>query len=415
MKKVLSIIFVLLMGIVLTGCDLLNNGGTVEIPVSEVDFDDVFLNVSSQIENKDSITADIALPNKFGKVTITWTSENEAIVSSSGAVTRPDEDTRVILKCDLYYDGEHKQYEVILIVKAKDNITPPDLEVSSIKNIKSGEVGQTYKTQGTVVAGFKTGVIIQDNTGMIFCYLGNEKGLELQVGDVIELQGPTSVYGGAVQFTEGSTFEKKSTTTVNPINPDLMTSADFLALATQTVEIKPVKFEGTLVKSGNYYNVTIEGAEANLQGSLCTPKDDLSEFAGKKVEVTGYFSYVITSGAGTTYIYVAYTNIKLIDDGGEVPPTPTYSTFADVKANPAGSTYRVKDATVVAIASTGFLAKDSTGYMFVYGGDTYANDLAVGDVVEVAGTSALYGKAYQLSSPTYEKKSTALNCRDYMN
>ena len=407
MKKVLSIIFVLLMGIVLTGCDLLNNGGTVEIPVSEVDFDDVFLNVSSQIENKDSITADIALPNKFGKVTITWTSENEAIVSSSGAVTRPDEDTRVILKCDLYYDGEHKQYEVILIVKAKDNITPPDLEVSSIKNIKSGEVGQTYKTQGTVVAGFKTGVIIQDNTGMIFCYLGNEKGLELQVGDVIELQGPTSVYGGAVQFTEGSTFEKKSTTTVNPINPDLMTSADFLALATQTVEIKPVKFEGTLVKSGNYYNVTIEGAEANLQGSLCTPKDDLSEFVGKKVEITGYFSYVITSGAGTTYIYVAYTNIKLIDDGGDVPPTPTYSTFADVKANPAGSTYRVKDATVVAIASTGFLAKDSTGYMFVYGGDTYANDLAVGDVAEVAGTSALYGKAYQLSSPTYEKKSTA--------
>nr|MCR5422440.1 hypothetical protein [Bacilli bacterium] len=408
MKKVLTVIFVLLIGFLLTGCDLLGGGGgEINIPINEVDLDDVFLNVSSQIENKDNITANIELPNKFGSVTITWTSENEAVVSSSGVVVRPDEDTRVILKCDLYYNGEHKQYEVILIVKAKDNDVPPTIEVSSIKNIKTSEVGGTYKTQGTVVASFKTGVIIKDNTDMIYCYLGNEKGLELQVGDVIELQGPTSVYGGAVQFTEGSTFEKKSTSTVNSIDPDLMASADFLALATQAGEIKPVKFEGTLVKSGNYYNITIEGAEGNLQGSLCTPKEDLSEFAGKKVEVTGYFSYVITSGAGATYIYVAYTSIKLSDGGGDVPPTPTYSTFAEVKASATGTTCLVKDVSVVAVGPTGFLGKDSTGYMFAYVGDDYANDLAIGDVVEVSGTSATYGKAPQLGSATYEKKSTA--------
>ena len=407
MKKVLSFIYLLLLAFLLTGCSLLGGGEGGSGQFDEVDFDEVFLNVSTQIENKDAITGDITLPTKFGSVNIQWTSDDESIISSSGKVIRPEEDTRVIIKCKLSYNGQSQEYSIILTVKAKE-IDITVVEVSSIKNIKTSEVGETYKTQGTVVASFKTGVIIQDNTDMIYCYLGSDKGLEYAVGDVIEILGQTSLYGGAVQFTEGSTIEKLSTTSVNPIDPDLMSSEEFLALAGQAGDIKAVRFEGTLAKSGNYYNLTIEGAEGNLQGSLCTPKDDLTEFVGKKVQVTGYFSYVITSAAGATYIYVAYTDIKLSDgETPPTPPTPTYSTFADVKAGATGTSYTVKDATVVAVGSTGFLAKDSTGYLFIYVGNDFANDVVIGDVLEINGVASVYGKAYQLGSATYEKKDTA--------
>ena len=407
MKKFLSFIIALFMVFIMVGCDLAGGDiGGIDLPINnDVDLDDVFINVSSSIANKDNVTENIELPNKFSHVTITWSSENEAVISSSGVVVRPDEDTRVVLKCDLYYNGEHKQYEVIVTVKAKEKELPPVTEVLSIKDVKTKELGGTYKIQGTVIASFKTGVIVIDNSDMIFCYLGNEKAAGLNVGDQIELEGPTSLYGGAIQFTDASTFEKKATGSVNQVFPNLMTSAEFLALVDQAGEIKPVRFEGVLSKSGNYYNVAIEGAEGNVQGSLCSPKDDLSAFVGKKVEVTGYFAYVTVSAAGATYIYVAYNEVKL-SDGQDVPPTPTYSTFSDVKAGTTGAIYTVKDVTVVAVGSTGFLGKDSTGYMFVYVGNSFANDVVIGDVVEVSGTSSIYGNAYQLGSATYTKSSS---------
>ena len=406
MKKFLSFVLVLVLSFFLFGCDLLNGGGGGGVVVpTEVDFDDVFINVSSQIENKDNITDNITLPTKFGVVTIQWTSMNENVISSSGVVTRPDEDTRVVLKCDLYANGEHRQYEVNIVVKAKEVIITP-VEVSSIRNIKAGEVGNKYKTQATVVALAKVGAVIQDNTGLIYCYFGSLGTDSLAIGDVIEVEGNTSLYGGAVQFSDGSTYKKVSTATVDQASADLMSATDFAALKDAASEIRFVKFEGTLTKSGNYYNITLEGLDTNLQGSLCTPSADLSEFAGKKVEVSGYFVYTITASSGVTYNYVAYTDIKL-SEGQENPPTPvTYNTFAEVKASEVGKEYNVKDALVIGLTSTGFLTKDSSGYMFIYVGSGYVADVVLGDVLTIKGTSSSHGGAIQLGSATYEKTGT---------
>ena len=53
----------------------------------------------------------------------------------------------------------------------------------------------------------------------------------------------------------------------------------------------------------------LEGIDANILGSLCTPSADLTEFVGKKVEVSGYFVYTITASSGVTYNYVAFATV----------------------------------------------------------------------------------------------------------
>ena len=62
--------------------------------------------------------------------------------------------------------------------------------------------------------------------------------------------------------------------------------------------VKYVEYEGTLAVSGNYYNVTIEGA-ATAIGSVQYPtvdlKAQLTELNGKKIKVTGYLIGVSSS------------------------------------------------------------------------------------------------------------------------
>ena len=205
-RKVLGLLLVVFLTLVAIGCNF--SGGTITIePGGEqtptnIDLDEVFLNIESQIANKDSITNDITLPTKFGSVTVSWVSDNPNIIDANGHINRPDVDTTVILRCTLTGPTESKRYEVRVTIKAKEIIIDPIVQVASISSIISGELGRTYKAQGTVVATSKISFLIKDSTGYILCYLDTDYANDLQPGDEVEVEGATSAYGGAVQFNK---------------------------------------------------------------------------------------------------------------------------------------------------------------------------------------------------------------------
>ncbi|MBO7080312.1 MAG: OB-fold nucleic acid binding domain-containing protein, partial [Bacilli bacterium] len=390
MKKLLSFLFLLISAFALAGCSLLGgggsgNGGNTTITV---DFDEVFETISAQIPDKDNITADISLIRELGDVDITWTSSDESIISTRGRVARPDTDTEVILKCKLQANGITKEYTIRVLVRAEEV-----LKLSSIIDVINGETGKTYKVRGTVVAFSRINFILQDSTGYIISYFDKGVVKPVRLGDVLELEGVTSTYGGATQFN-APTYTLVGTENVKQPSPRVLDANSFDALNQSKIQIEYVELSGRLIKSGDYYNIQVP--EATNVGSIAKPDNDLAEFIDKNVKVTGYFAYV----SGGRYLYLVYTDIVLGDN--TTPPVEvTTKTISEIKALGLSEVCKL-EGTVVATTNTSFVVKDETGLILVYGDTAYAKDLNIGEKVKVEGITAEYGGIRQIANPEYE-------------
>ena len=402
-KKIFGLLLIVMLTITGIACNITSNGNGITINPGgdnevKIDLDEVYLNVQSQIANKDNITSDITLPTKFGSVTITWTSDNPYIIDSNGHVNRPEVDTDVILRCTLTSETETKHYQLKVTIKAEEVVISV---LSSISDVLTGVVGNSYKTRGTVVAIAQTSFIIKDNTGYVLSYLDTEYRNDLTIGDVVEVEGTTSLYGGAVQFNKPA-YSKLGTEMVTYPNPRKLDAASYEALNTDQVTLEYVSLTATLSISGKYYNLVVDGS--SVKGSLCAPTIDVTAFDGKKIDITGYFVYV--SGSSTKYLYFLATDIKLSPDQGEVPnPELTLSTIAQIKAGTVGAKYKAQ-AVVVAVSAVSALVQDNTGYILLYFGNEFRKDLAVGDEIVIEGTTSAYKDTVQFSSGKYEKVGT---------
>lgn len=398
MKKLLSFLFLLIMAFALAGCSLLGGGSGSggNNTTIEVDFDEVFETISAQIPDKNNILNDVYLMRELGDVEITWTSSNTDVITNRGTVIRPDVDTEVILKCKLHANGKtSEEYTIRVIVKAEEKQTV--VELSKIADVIKGEVGKEYKVKGTVVAFSNINFIIKDTTGYILSYFEEGLPLPVKIGDVVEVNGITSTYGGATQFNAPSYTYASAETVVWP-TPRVLDAAAVDGLKKDQVSIEYVTMEGKLTKSGQYYNITVEGA--TIVGSIASPIEDLSDYLDKNVKVTGYFAYI----SGSKYAYLVYTNIEFGNNDEPVVIVDT-KTISEVKALELNSECKI-EATVVAISNTSFLLKDSTDMILAYAGATYAKDLHIGDKVELSGKLSEYGGLKQIIEPVYTVKGT---------
>lgn len=83
------------------------------------------------------------------------------------------------------------------------------------------------------------------------------------------------------------------------------------------------------------------------------------------------------------------------------------STIAEVLAGTAGTTYKTSG-TIIATHTYGFIIKDTTAAILVYGVDTTNNAYVIGDVVTVEGATMLYSGVNQLATNlTVTKTGTA--------
>ena len=142
------------------------------------------------------------------------------------------------------------------------------------------------KVKATIVATYARGFLLNDGTGYILTYLGEDKGYV--AGDVVTVSGDVTTYGGLLQFPNSSVVEKVGTAKVTHPEVTVWGGAD-MDKYLEGPSVQYIQYTGTLSISGYYYNVTVDGAETAV-GSIAYPAEGLVDpsLDGQKIVVTGY-------------------------------------------------------------------------------------------------------------------------------
>ena len=172
--------------------------------------------------------------------------------------------------------------------------------------------------ESTVVAKTAKGFVLSDGTTAIYAYDNGANPVE--IGDKVKVLATKTTYNGVPELATLTSVEKTGTAAVvHPAVKDITAGAlDYAASVAEYIQ-----FKGVLKKSGNYYNVEIDGVDAGTkQGSLVQPVEAVGAdaFDGKAITVTGYFNGL--SGGGK-YINVIVT--KIVDANAKGTLTNPYT------------------------------------------------------------------------------------------
>lgn len=147
-----------------------------------------------------------------------------------------------------------------------------------------------HKAEGVVIAKYARGFLLSDGTGKMLVY--NFKGYDVEIGDVVAVDGKTSLYSGLIQFNSPKVTKLERTAKVSQPVAQELTAADFTSYVTAPYYAY-VTYTGKLSittndKGATYYNIAIDGTSA--QGSISFPLTGEVDQAlkGKTVTVTGY-------------------------------------------------------------------------------------------------------------------------------
>lgn len=305
-----------------------------------------------------------------------------------------------------YLDEPNCVAQFVLAKDQSATIPPankPAVQLSSISDIIAGNVGTLYKAEGIVMAVNAQSFLIEDESGMILVYKGATWTPDVLVGDILTVEGPLATYGNAMQFGTATEYERiGSEDEILYPAPNAPLSAAEIDEYLTIAPIKPefVSVIGTLSISGNYYNLVFDNAE--LMGTITYPTPEIKEILdtldGTELVVSGYITGVT---GNQTFLNIMMVNISL----PAPPDQPTFKTLAEVLESDLGFHY--SGGYVVGVNAQSFLLYDESALMLVYKGEAWDCDLSVGDMVLVAGTTIIYGKAVQFGTDTvYEKLSS---------
>ena len=202
--------------------------------------------------------------------------------------------------------------------------TEPEPVVTRINEVTNGV---TLEVTATVMAQSSRGLILANETGAILYYNNNVDLTTYPIGTVVDVKGVVSVHETGYQLTNTATLTVTGSTEVTyptPMECDATTAEQILA--DKNVYIASyITGVGTLVITGNYYNINIPGFE-NGQGSLLTPAPALAESLvdGKTYQFTGYYLYV-SSGKYLNMMLVKAEEVASDEPGQEPEPTPEFT------------------------------------------------------------------------------------------
>ena len=185
---------------------------------------------------------------------------------------------------------------------SQEGVPPTGQSVTEIVALPDDSGVETLES--TVVGKTTKGFVISDGTTAIYAYDSGANAVE--IGDVVKVLAKKTTYNGVPELASLTSVEKTGTAAVNyPSAKDI--TADALTYEASVAEY--ITFTGTLTKSGNYYNVALDGIDsATKQGSLVYPVEALGAdaFDGQSITVTGWFNGL--SGGGK-YINMIVTKI----------------------------------------------------------------------------------------------------------
>lgn len=194
MKKVLTFLLVLTLGFTLASCTNKEDAINVE---------DAATKLSVDVKDPAKVTSDLTLPTEgLHESTITWESDNTAVITNDGKVTRPavgEDDVTVKLTATLTIGKETATKEFQFKVLASE----PSLAIT-IAKLESDDVsdGDIVEITGIVTGRIQgKGFHIVDSTGGTYVYLGSNPE-NVAIGDEVTVLGERSTYFNMHQVKE---------------------------------------------------------------------------------------------------------------------------------------------------------------------------------------------------------------------
>ena len=345
-----------------------------------------FEKVQYEVKVDEKITLNPTIKNAKGNEKVVYEYDNEYLSCENNTFTALKEGEVVIRA---FLEGTSEKIEIKVTISPKDTSKP---EVKTIAEVLNSEDG-SYIVEGTIIATYARGFLIDDTTGKILVFLGQEFDGSIKVGDTVKVQGSTSVYGLMKQFGLDTTVEKTGEGAVDQPTATEIDGAKLDEFADLTeAQVQYVKMTGKLTVSGNYFNLEVSGA-SKVTGSITYPQEQeaLNALAGKNIEVTGYFIGV--TGSSKKYANIMVTEFKEVG-GSVIEPEPEVKTIAEILAADLGE--YTTEGTVVAVNAKGILIQDETGYIYAFIGQEPT--VKAGDTVKVKGTTSEFALAKQFGS-----------------
>lgn len=228
---------------------------------------------------------------------ITLGTVGETVPFTCAANTASAPRTATVTLTYTYGDSQSTTKEVTVTQTGNPNV---ENNISDIT--KTG----TYNVKGTIVAKSQRGFIVGDGTGYVYYYNKDYAQADYKIGDIVNLSGDVSVYGGVYQYTSTATISTASESNYVAEDPIVLTGSQMderVASTTPPQLSSYVQYQGTLSISDTHYNITnIDGA-TKAQGSISYPlSTDFTDYNGKTVKVTGYYVGISSSQYYNTMI-----------------------------------------------------------------------------------------------------------------
>ena len=291
-----------------------------------------------------------------------------------------------------------KQQRFTVIQAGPGEVEAP---LSTIAQVAAGNDGETFRIRGTVTSIVNTNygnLYVSDDTGSISIYgLFNAKGqypkdaggwatFGVEVGDVITVQGPRTLYNG-------TTLELVDATLIN-------------------VEKSLIEVDPSEIAVGSDAGTFTVSVTSKANGMAVLPSESWVRVtdiaAGEKDAVVYSFAYdanTTTASRTATIQFKAANSSKAVTVTQEGVP-PTGQSITEIVALPDNSGVETLESTVAAKTTKGFVLSDGSTAIYVY--DNGANPVEIGDVVKVMATKTTYNGVPELATVTsVEKTGTA--------
>lgn len=190
-----------------------------------------------------------------------------------------------------------------------------NIETITISAALASTAGTKVTVDARVLAVTTQHLLLGDSTGKIVVFLGNRSGNTNKVGDHLQVTGALEDRNGINQF--GTTATIKTLTTAAPEVSETVvewTATEVDAFVDKQTYGAYITVSGSLAISGNYYNLTVEGASKGVV-SLAYLNSSLRSkvSSGKSYKITGYAVYL----SGGKFVNVFTTAVEEITSGGD--------------------------------------------------------------------------------------------------
>lgn len=258
MKKIFALMTLFIAIFALTAC------GEREEPIDE---DQVAVDNATAaliLHGLDRVTGGLNLPAAGrNNTTIAWSSSHPDVISSTGAVTRPEfgEDNVIVTLTATVTRGDAsatREFEAV--VNAFDIELPDPITMAELRALPTGEV---VTVQGVITALWGGSAYIQDATGGFYLFrVANTFSTEARVGNEVLVTGTTAAFSGLRQFNV-ATIETVIVVNEGVAMPAPVVLTDFSRDALNALQGRLVSLEGFYIASApvqntaSGYNITL--------------------------------------------------------------------------------------------------------------------------------------------------------------